>query len=145
MEATLEQAKQLGLQEAEFEAIKEVLGRTPNFNETAMYSVMWSEHCSYKNSIKYLKKLPRDGSRLLVKAGEENAGLVDIGDGLAIGLGQVHELAAAEEGEHPADQHAEQQVPDHGVDRGAVGLPLWRKSTPMFGGLTPENHHGYRS
>lgn len=84
MEATLEQAKQLGLQEAEFEAIKEVLGRTPNFNETAMYSVMWSEHCSYKNSIKYLKKLPRDGSRLLVKAGEENAGLVDIGDGLAI-------------------------------------------------------------
>jgi phosphoribosylformylglycinamidine synthase II len=84
MEATLEQAKQLGLQEAEFEAIKEVLGRTPNFNETAMYSVMWSEHCSYKNSIKYLKKLPRDGSRLLVKAGEENAGLVDIGDGLAV-------------------------------------------------------------
>jgi phosphoribosylformylglycinamidine synthase II len=84
MEATLEQARQLGLQEAEFEAIKEVLGRTPNFNETAMYSVMWSEHCSYKNSIKYLKKLPRDGSRLLVKAGEENAGLVDIGDGLAV-------------------------------------------------------------
>jgi phosphoribosylformylglycinamidine synthase len=84
MEATLEQAKQLGLQEDEFEAIKKVLGRTPNFNETAMYSVMWSEHCSYKNSIKYLKKLPREGSRLLVKAGEENAGLVDIGDGLAI-------------------------------------------------------------
>jgi phosphoribosylformylglycinamidine synthase len=84
MEATLEQARQLGLQEAEFEEIKKVLGRTPNFNETAMYSVMWSEHCSYKNSITYLKKLPRDGSRLLVKAGEENAGLVDIGDGLAV-------------------------------------------------------------
>src|SRR5690606_25108165 len=84
MEATLEQAKQLGLLESEFEAIKEVLGRNPNFNETAMYSVMWSEHCSYKNSIKYLKKLPREGSRLLVKAGEENAGLVDIGDGLAV-------------------------------------------------------------
>jgi phosphoribosylformylglycinamidine synthase II len=84
MEATLEQAKQLGLQEAEFEEIKKILGRTPNFNETAMYSVMWSEHCSYKNSIKYLKKLPREGSRLLVKAGEENAGLVDIGDGLAV-------------------------------------------------------------
>ncbi len=84
MEATLEQARQLGLQEAEFEEIKKVLGRTPNFNETAMYSVMWSEHCSYKNSIKYLKKLPREGSRLLVKAGEENAGLVDIGDGLAV-------------------------------------------------------------
>jgi len=84
MEATLEQAKQLGLLESEFEAIKEVLGRNPNFNETAMYSVMWSEHCSYKNSIQYLKKLPREGSRLLVKAGEENAGLVDIGDGLAV-------------------------------------------------------------
>jgi len=84
MEATLDQAKQLGLLEEEFEAIKKVLGRTPNFNETAMYSVMWSEHCSYKNSIKYIKKLPREGCRLLVKAGEENAGLVDIGDGLAV-------------------------------------------------------------
>ena len=81
-EATLEQAVKLGLREEEFEQIKQILGRTPNFNETAMYSVMWSEHCSYKNSIKYLKKLPREGERLLVKAGEENAGLVDIGDGL---------------------------------------------------------------
>lgn len=82
MTATLEQAVKLGLREEEFEKIKEILGRTPNFNETAMYSVMWSEHCSYKNSIKWLKTLPRDGERLLVKAGEENAGLVDIGDGL---------------------------------------------------------------
>lgn len=82
MEATLEQAVKLGLREDEFEAIKKIMGRTPNFTETAMYSVMWSEHCSYKNSIKWLKTLPRDGARLLVKAGEENAGLVDIGDGL---------------------------------------------------------------
>jgi phosphoribosylformylglycinamidine synthase subunit PurL len=81
MLATLEQAMKLGLREEEFEKIKEVLGRTPNFTEAAMYSVMWSEHCSYKNSIKWLKTLPRDGARLLVKAGEENAGLVDIGDG----------------------------------------------------------------
>jgi len=80
-EATLEQAKKLGLREEEFEQIKQILGRTPNFNEVAMYSVMWSEHCSYKNSIKWLKTLPREGERLLVKAGEENAGLVDIGDG----------------------------------------------------------------
>lgn len=79
--ATKEQAVKLGLREEEFDKIKEVLGRTPNFNEVAMYSVMWSEHCSYKNSIKWLKTLPRDGERLLVKAGEENAGLVDIGDG----------------------------------------------------------------
>ena len=59
-EATLEQAKKLGLTEQEFEAIKKVLGRTPNFTETAVYSVMWSEHCSYKNSIKWLKTLPKD-------------------------------------------------------------------------------------
>ncbi len=80
--ATLEQAVKLGLREEEFHQIAEILGRTPNFNEVAMYSVMWSEHCSYKNSIKWLKTLPREGERLLVKAGEENAGLVDIGDGL---------------------------------------------------------------
>ncbi len=82
MQATLEQAVKLGLREEEFEQIKQILGRTPNFNEVAMYSVMWSEHCSYKNSIKWLKTLPREGEKLLVKAGEENAGLVDIGDGL---------------------------------------------------------------
>lgn len=81
-EATAEQAVKLGLREEEYEQIKSILGRTPNFNEVAMYSVMWSEHCSYKNSITWLKTLPRDGERLLVKAGEENAGLVDIGDGL---------------------------------------------------------------
>lgn len=80
--ATLEQALKLGLRQEEFEEITSILGRVPNFTETAMYSVMWSEHCSYKNSIKWLKTLPRDGKRLLVKAGEENAGLVDIGDGL---------------------------------------------------------------
>ena len=81
MIATLEQATKLGLREEEFEHIKKILGRTPNFTEVAMYSVMWSEHCSYKNSITWLKTLPRDGAKLLVKAGEENAGLVDIGDG----------------------------------------------------------------
>ena len=82
-EATLEQAKELGLLESEFEQIKEIMGRTPNFTEMSVYSVMWSEHCSYKNSILWLKTLPKDGPTMLVKAGEENAGLVDIGDGLA--------------------------------------------------------------
>ncbi len=81
-EATLQQAIDLGLRQEEFEQIKEILGRTPNFTETAIYSVMWSEHCSYKNSILWLKTLPKDGPHMLVKAGEENAGLVDIGDGL---------------------------------------------------------------
>lgn len=82
-DATLEQALKLGLTEQEFEQIKQALGRTPNFTETAMYSVMWSEHCSYKNSIKWLKTLPKDGSKVLAKAGEENAGLIDIGGGWA--------------------------------------------------------------
>ncbi len=83
MEMTVDAAKQLGLTAEEFDKIKEILGRTPNFTELSMYSVMWSEHCSYKNSIAWLKTLPREGGRLLVKAGEENAGLVDIGDGMA--------------------------------------------------------------
>jgi len=51
--ATLEQAVELGLLPEEFDKIKEILGRTPNFTEMSIYSVMWSEHCSYKNSIKY--------------------------------------------------------------------------------------------
>lgn len=81
-EATLEQAVELGLRPDEFEMIKGILGRTPNFTETSVYSVMWSEHCSYKNSIYWLKQLPKDGPHMLVKAGEENAGMVDIGGGL---------------------------------------------------------------
>lgn len=80
--ATVEQAVDLGLRVDEFEMIKKILGRTPNFTETSVYSVMWSEHCSYKNSIFWLKQLPKDGPHMLVKAGEENAGLVDIGDGM---------------------------------------------------------------
>ena len=80
---TLEQAQEMGLLPEEFESIKEILGRTPNFTEMSVFSVMWSEHCSYKNSILWLKTLPKDGPQMLVKAGEENAGLVDIGNGLA--------------------------------------------------------------
>lgn len=80
---TFETAKKLGLLPEEFEKIKQILGRTPNFTELSIFSVMWSEHCSYKNSIVWLKTLPRDSDRMLAKAGEENAGLVDIGDGLA--------------------------------------------------------------
>lgn len=81
--ATLDQAKQLGLLPEEFDKITSILGRTPNFTELSIYSVMWSEHCSYKNSIVWLKTLPKDGPHMLAKAGEENAGLVDIGEGLA--------------------------------------------------------------
>ncbi|NNC86137.1 MAG: phosphoribosylformylglycinamidine synthase subunit PurL [Bacteroidia bacterium] len=80
---TEETAKELGLLPEEFQDIKRILGRTPNFTELSIFSVMWSEHCSYKNSIKWLKTLPKEGSHLLAEAGEENAGLVDIGNGLA--------------------------------------------------------------
>jgi phosphoribosylformylglycinamidine synthase len=83
-EVTLQLALQHGLTEAEFTTIVGILGRVPTYTELGVYSVMWSEHCSYKNSIAELKKLPRSGGRLLVKAGEENAGLVDIGGGYAI-------------------------------------------------------------
>ena len=80
MEITVKTAEQLRLTAQEFELIKEKLGRTPNFTELCAFSGMWSEHCSYKNSIKWLKTLPRDGGRMLVAAGEENAGLMDIGN-----------------------------------------------------------------
>ena len=81
--STVEQAQEMGLLADEFNKIIEILGRTPNFCELSIFGVMWSEHCSYKNSIIWLKKLPKDGPHMLVEAGEENAGLVDIGDGLA--------------------------------------------------------------
>lgn len=80
---TLKTAESLGLLPEEFERIKAILGRTPNFTELSIYSVMWSEHASYKNSIKWLKTLPKQGAQMLVAPGEENAGMVDVGDGYA--------------------------------------------------------------
>lgn len=79
---TEQTAKDLGLLSEEYVKIIEILGRTPNFTELSIFSVMWSEHCSYKNSIVWLKTLPKDGPRMLAKAGEENAGMVDLGDGI---------------------------------------------------------------
>lgn len=75
-------AVELGLLEEEFDRITEILNRVPNFTELSMFAAMWSEHCSYKNSLHWLKKLPKEGKYILAKAGEENAGLVDIGDNL---------------------------------------------------------------
>lgn len=80
---TVETARKLGVLPDEFDRIVAILGHQPNFTELSIFSVMWSEHCSYKNSIVWLKTLPRDSDRMLAKAGDENAGLVDIGDGLA--------------------------------------------------------------
>lgn len=84
MEITVHTAEKLRLTAEEFELIKQKLGRTPNFTELCAFSGMWSEHCSYKNSIKWLKTLPRDGGRMLVAAGEENAGLMDMGNGFGV-------------------------------------------------------------
>ncbi len=78
-----EAAKQLGVLPEEYDQITSYLGRAPNFTELSIYAVMWSEHCSYKNSIRWLKTLPKKGDHLLAEAGDENAGLVDLGDGLA--------------------------------------------------------------
>ena len=83
-EVNLALAAEHGLNAEEYQKIQEVLGRTPTFTELGIFSVMWSEHCSYKNSIAILKTLPREGEALLTGAGEENAGLVDIGDNLAV-------------------------------------------------------------
>src|ERR1700743_2129870 len=84
MEITIKTAEQLRLTADEFGLIQEKLGRVPNFTELCAFSAMWSEHCSYKNSIKWLKTLPREGKKMLVKAGEENAGLMDMGNGFGV-------------------------------------------------------------
>src|SRR6266480_3191864 len=83
-EVTPEVVARHGLTPEEFERIKKILGREPTFTELGIFSVRWSEHCSYKNSRRELKKFPTIGPNILVKAGEENAGVVDIGDGWAV-------------------------------------------------------------
>jgi phosphoribosylformylglycinamidine synthase len=83
-EVTPEVVARHGLTSDEYIRIKKILGREPNFTELGIFSVMWSEHCSYKNSRRELRKFPTTGPNILVKAGEENAGVVDIGDGWAV-------------------------------------------------------------
>ncbi len=92
---TLELVRTHGLTEAEYEKIKEILSREPNFTEFGIFSVMWSEHCSYKSSKPVLKLFPTSGENILVKAGEENAGVIDIGGGLAV-------VIKAESHNHPS-------------------------------------------
>lgn len=133
----LELAKELGLLEEEYDRILEFLGRVPTYTELGIYSVMWSEHCSYKNSILEIKKLPRSGGRLLVKAGEENAGLVDIGDGLAVAF-------KIESHNHPSAVE-----PYQGAATGVGGIlrdiftmgarPIAALNSLRFGNLTPFN------
>lgn len=92
---TMELVKAHGLTEEEYDKIKEVLKREPNFTELGIFSVMWSEHCSYKSSKPVLRLFPTSGKNILVKVGEENAGVIDIGDGLAI-------VMKAESHNHPS-------------------------------------------
>jgi phosphoribosylformylglycinamidine synthase II len=83
-EITPELVRSHGLTDEEYERLQAILGRKPNFTELGVFSVMWSEHCSYKNTRLELKKFPTTGPKVLVKAGEENAGVIDIGDGWAV-------------------------------------------------------------
>ncbi|HMU84111.1 MAG TPA: AIR synthase related protein, partial [Leptospiraceae bacterium] len=83
-EITVQDALEHGLTADEFERIRGFLGRLPTVTELGIYSGLWSEHCSYKNSILQLKTLPTESPRLAAKTGEENAGALDIGDGLAV-------------------------------------------------------------
>src|ERR1700761_6280730 len=81
---TPELVKKHNLTDEEYQKIKGILGRDPGYTELGVFSVMWSEHCSYKNTRPLLKTFPTKSPRILVGAGEENAGIIDIGDGLAI-------------------------------------------------------------
>jgi phosphoribosylformylglycinamidine synthase II len=83
-EITPELVRGHGITGEEYGRIKAILGREPNFTELGVFSVMWSEHCSYKNTRLELKKFPTTGPKVLIKAGEENAGVIDIGDGWAV-------------------------------------------------------------
>ncbi|MGZ4963475.1 MAG: phosphoribosylformylglycinamidine synthase subunit PurL [Limisphaerales bacterium] len=81
---TPELVKKHNLTPEEFERLKGILGRDPSYTELGIFSVMWSEHCSYKNTRPLLKTFPTKSPKILVGAGEENAGIIDIGDNLAI-------------------------------------------------------------
>ena len=126
-----------GISPDEFQYIKQILGREPNIVELGIFSVMWSEHASYKNSILQLKTLPKDGKMMLTKAGEENAGVVDIGEGLAISF-------KIESHNHPSALE-----PYHGAATGVGGIlrdiftmgarPIAALNSLRFG--NPDNPH----
>lgn len=143
MEITVKTAEQLRLTAEEFELIKQKLGRTPNFTELCAFSGMWSEHCSYKNSIKWLKTLPREGGRMLVAAGEENAGLMDMGNGFGV-------VFKIESHNHPSAIE-----PFQGAATGVGGIqrdiftmgarPIASLNSLRFGNLKDKKTHGLLS
>ena len=127
-----------GLTPEEYERIKEILGREPNFTELGIFSVMWSEHCSYKNTRLQLKKFPTTGPGVLVKAGEENAGVIDIGDGWAVAF-------KMESHNHPSAVE-----PFQGAATGVGGIirdiftmgarPVFSLNSLRFGPITESQH-----
>ncbi len=110
LEITKDLLKEHSINDEEYQKILDTLGRKPTLTELGIFSVMWSEHASYKNSIKYLKTLPKDGTAVLTKAGEENAGVVDIGDNLAVSF-------KIESHNHPSALE-----PYHGAATGVGGI-----------------------
>ncbi|MFQ5860852.1 MAG: phosphoribosylformylglycinamidine synthase II, partial [Dehalococcoidia bacterium] len=86
MSVTNQHLEEIALTEQEYRLIVERLGREPNPVELGMFGALWSEHCGYKHSKPLLREFPSQGSRVLVPRGAENAGVVDIGDGLAVVL-----------------------------------------------------------
>ena len=127
-----------GLTPEEYERISGILGREPNFTELGVFSVMWSEHCSYKNSKLELRKFPTDGDRVLVAAGEENAGVIDIGDDWAVAF-------KMESHNHPSAIE-----PFQGAATGVGGIirdiftmgarPVFSLNSLRFGPLTEPSH-----
>jgi len=137
---TPELLKAHGITPDEYERIKKILGREPNFTEVGIFSVMWSEHCSYKNSKALLRTFPKDGKAVMVKAGEENAGCVDIGDKLAV-------VFKMESHNHPSAIE-----PFQGAATGLGGIlrdiftmgarPIFNLNSLRFGNLdTPQSKH----
>lgn len=136
-EITLELVIQHNLTPEEYDRIVQILGRTPTYTELGIFSVMWSEHCSYKNTRPLLKQFPARSPRVLVGAGEENAGIVDIGDGLAVAF-------KVESHNHPSAVE-----PFQGAATGVGGIirdiftmgarPLCAVNSLRFGPLTAES------
>src|ERR1700747_1830940 len=135
--------KQHGITPEEFERIKSILGREPNYTELGIFSVMWSEHCSYKNSRPLLRTFPTKSPKILVGAGEENAGIIDIGDGLAIAF-------KIESHNHPSAVE-----PFQGAATGVGGIvrdiftmgarPICSVNSLRFGPITENGESGVRS
>src|SRR5665647_416292 len=140
---TPELVKKHNLTQEEFEKAKEILGREPNYTELGIFSVMWSEHCSYKNTKPLLKMFPTKSAKILVGAGEENAGIIDIGDGLAIAF-------KVESHNHPSAVE-----PFQGAATGVGGIvrdiftmgarPVCAVNSLRFGPIVPEVGDDVRS